>query len=61
MDKVMFTNYSGSPFKFMDIDFRIIQEKDLLCIVKKLKADASTDSLKEGTFADLENTGTPHV
>lgn len=56
--KVMYTNYTGSPFKFMDIDLRIMHEKDVLCEVKQLKKNV--DSLTEGTYADLENTGTPH-
>jgi co-chaperonin GroES (HSP10) len=56
-DKVMFTNYSGSPFKFLDVDLRIIIERDLLGKVKQLKKNV--DGLNEGTFAELENTGTP--
>lgn len=56
-DKVMFTNYSGSPFKFLDIDLRIIIERDLLGKVKQLKKNV--DGLNEGSFADLTNTGTP--
>jgi co-chaperonin GroES (HSP10) len=56
-DKVMFTNYSGSPFKFMDIDLRIIIERDLLGKVKQLKHNV--EGLNEGNFADLENTGVP--
>jgi chaperonin GroES len=57
-DKVMFTNYTGSQFKFLDIDFRIVVEKDLLALVKQLKSNV--ESLNEGSFADLVNTGTPH-
>jgi co-chaperonin GroES (HSP10) len=58
-DKVMFTNYTGHPFKFMRKDFRMVTEKDLLCLVKQLKS--AVPGLNEDTFADLENTGTPHV
>ncbi len=56
-NKVMFTSYSGSPFKFLDLDLRVIVEKDLLCLVKPLKKNV--EGLNEGTFADLSNTGTP--
>ena len=54
-DKVMFTNYSGSPFNFLGLDYRIIVEKDLLMKVKQLKK--STDGISEGTFADIQNAG----
>jgi co-chaperonin GroES (HSP10) len=54
-DKVMFTNYTGSPFKFLDVDLRIIIEKDLLGKVKQLKK--SVDGLTEGSFAELDNVG----
>lgn len=54
-DKVMFTNYSGSPFKFLNIDLRIIIEKDLLAKVKKLKSNV--DGINEGSFAELDNVG----
>jgi len=56
-EDVMFTSFSGSPFKFLDIDLRIIIERDLLGKVKQLKKNV--DGLNEGTFAALENTGTP--
>ncbi len=56
-NKVMFTSYSGSPFRFLDLDLRVIVEKDLLCLVKPLKK--SVEGLNEGTFAELENTGVP--
>lgn len=56
-DKVMFTNYTGSPFKFLDIDLRICIERDLLGKVKQLKK--VTDGLNEGNFADLQNIGVP--
>jgi len=58
-DKVMFTNYSGSPFKFLDIDLRIIIEKDLLGKVKQLKKNV--EGINEGTFAELDNMGVPRV
>ena len=57
-DKVLFTNYTGSPFKFMKVDLRVMQERDLLCLVKQLKNNVQ--GLTEGSYADLENTGTPH-
>lgn len=57
-DKVMFTNYTGSPFKFLGIDFRVCQEKDLLLLVKQLKKNVG--GLSEGTYADLDNTGMAH-
>lgn len=54
-DKVIFTNYSGSPFKIADVELRIIIERDLLGIVKFLKK--GVDSMNEGTFADIANAG----
>ena len=57
-DKVLFTNYGGQPFKFIDQDLRIIVEKDLLGLVKKLKQNV--DGLTEGTFAELDNIGIAH-
>lgn len=54
-NKVMFTSYAGSPFKFLDVDLRVIVERDLLCLVKPLKKNI--EGLNEGTFADLQNTG----
>jgi co-chaperonin GroES (HSP10) len=54
-DKVMFTSFSGSAFKFLDLDLRIIIEKDLLGKVKQLKK--SVDGINEQPFADLDNTG----
>jgi co-chaperonin GroES (HSP10) len=58
-DKVMFTNYSGSPFKFMDLDLRVIIEKDLLGKVKQLKKNV--EGLTEGNFAELDNAGVSRV
>lgn len=57
-DKIMFTNYTGTPFRFLDIDFRIMTEKDILGKVKMLKKNV--DGISSGTYADLENTGTVH-
>jgi co-chaperonin GroES (HSP10) len=57
-DKVLFTNYTGSPFKFLKKDLRVVHEKDLLCIVKQLKR--TTQGLTEGGFADIENVGIAH-
>ena len=54
-DKVMFTNYSGSPFNFIGLDLRIIIERDLLGKVKQLKSNI--EGLTEGKFAEIENTG----
>lgn len=54
-DKVIFTNYSGSPFKIAEVELRIIIERDLLGIVKMLKK--GVDSMNEGTFADIANAG----
>ena len=56
-EKVMFTSYSGSPFKFSGQDLRIIIERDLLGKVRQLKKNV--DSLNESSFAELENTGVP--
>lgn len=55
--KVLVSTYSGIPFKFMDIDFKIMVEKDVLGIIKQLKNDM--ESINQGTFADLENMGVP--
>lgn len=57
--KVMFTNFTGTPFKFLDIDFRVIHEDDVLCEVRQLKS-SGVDGLNSGTYADLENTGVAH-
>lgn len=56
-NKVMFTSWSGSPFNFLGLDLRVIIEKDLLCLVKSLKVN--TDSINEGSFAELANMGVP--
>ncbi len=57
-DKVLFTNYTGSPFKFIETDLRVCCEKDILCIAKLLKPNV--DGLTEGTYAELDNIGVPH-
>jgi co-chaperonin GroES (HSP10) len=54
-EKVLFTNYIGTPFKFMEIKLRILHEKDILCSVKKLKSNI--DNMEIGNFAEIENTG----
>lgn len=58
-DKVIFTTYTGSPFKLLEQDLRIALERDILGIVKQLKSNV--EGLTEGSFVDLDNTGTPHV
>lgn len=58
-DKVIYTTYTGSPFEFMDCPLRVIMERDLLGLVKQLKSNV--EGLTEGSFVDLDNTGTPHV
>jgi co-chaperonin GroES (HSP10) len=57
-EKIMFTSFTGSPFIFLDMSLRIINEKDVLCSVKQLKANV--EGLNEGRFADLDNTGVAH-
>lgn len=56
--KVLVATYSGVPFKFMDIDFKIMIEKDILGIIRQLKASA--DGLAQGSYADLDNVGVAH-
>jgi co-chaperonin GroES (HSP10) len=56
--KVMFTNYTGTPFEFMDIKFRMMHEDDVLGEVRQLKK--GVDGLTSGSFADLENAGVAH-
>lgn len=53
--KVLLATYSGVPFKFMDIDFKIMIEKDILGIMVQLKN--VTDGMQQGTYADIENVG----
>lgn len=53
--KVLLATYSGVPFKFMDIDFKIMVEKDILGIMKQLKT--TTEGMNQGTYADMENLG----
>lgn len=57
-DKVLFTNYTGSPFTFLDVALRVCQERDLLGILKQLKKNV--DGVVSGSYADLENTGVVH-
>jgi len=56
--KVLIATYSGVPFKFMDIDFKIMIEKDILGIMRQLKN--VTGSMEQGTYADLDNLGIAH-
>lgn len=56
--KVMFTNYTGTPFKFLDIDFRIMHEEDVIGEVRQLKK--GIDGITSGTFVDLDNAGVAH-
>lgn len=58
-DKVMFTKYSGSPFKFLGLDLRIVIERDLLARVKQLKRTA--EGINEGSFTELDNLGVPRI
>jgi len=53
--KVLLATYSGVPFKFMDVDFKIMVEKDILGIIKQLKNVA--EGMHQGTYADMENLG----
>lgn len=53
--KVLLATYSGVPFKFMDIDFKIMVEKDILGIIRQLKN--VVDGMHQGTYADMENLG----
>lgn len=55
--KVMFTNYTGTPFEFVGLDFRLIHEMDILCEVRPIKQGGS---LTTGTYAELDNTGVAH-
>jgi len=56
--KVLLATYSGIPFRFMDMDMKVIVEKDILGIIRELGTD--TEGLHQGTYADLENLGVPH-
>src|SRR5579859_6845887 len=47
--------YSGVPFKFLEIDFKIMVEKDILGIMRQLAK--VTDGMQQGTYADLDNVG----
>lgn len=58
-DKVLYTNYTGNKFEFMDNKLRTCVEKDLLCIIKK-KTDKSVDGITQVGFEDLENVGIPN-
>jgi co-chaperonin GroES (HSP10) len=53
--KVLLATYSGVPFKFMDIDFKIMIEKDILGIIIQLKKVA--DGMHQDSYADMENLG----
>ena len=53
--KVLTATYSGVPFKFMDIDFKIMVEKDVLGILRPLKQNV--DGIQQGTYAELMNVG----
>jgi len=53
--KVLLATYSGVPFKFMDIDFKIMVEKDILGIIRQLKT--VTDGMHQDSYADMENLG----
>jgi len=56
--KVLVATYTGIPFRFMDIDLKVLVEKDVLGILKQLKETA--DGLSQGTYADLDNVGIAH-
>lgn len=60
-EKVVYTNYAGSEFKYAGVDLRIIIEKDLLCKLKKLKTDSPDVSVKIEQYADLKEAGLPDV
>lgn len=57
-DRVIYTNYTGTQFKMLDEDLRVIIEKDILGKIKQLKANA--DAIVQGEYADLANTGVVH-
>ena len=57
-DRVIYSSYTGTQFKLLDIDLRSMHEKDVLGKIKQLKPQA--DVITQGSFADLENTGVPH-
>lgn len=52
-DKVQYTNYTGVSYNFMKIDLVVACEKDLLCIVKKLKSNV--DQITEKPMSEEEN------
>lgn len=56
--KVLVATYSGIPFRFMDIDFKVMIEKDILGIIRQLKPNV--ENLAQGSYADLENVGIAH-
>lgn len=57
-DKVMYSSYYGTKFEFVGNLLRIGTEKDLFCLVKQLKQNV--DTVKEQSFAELENSGVAH-
>lgn len=57
-DKLLYTSYTGTPFNFCDCDLRVMVEKDAIAILKQLKTNV--DSIEQRSYADLQNTGTPH-
>ena len=57
-DKVMYSSYYGTKFEFCGNILRIGTEKDLFCLVKQLKSNV--DTVREQSFADLENSGVAH-
>jgi len=56
-DKVLYTNYTGTQFKLLDIALRAMHEKDVIGKIKQLKPTA--DIIRHEPFAELENTGVP--
>lgn len=56
--KILMATYTGVPFKFLDIDMRVLIEKDVLGILRQLKSN--TENIEQGTYADLDNVGIAH-
>jgi co-chaperonin GroES (HSP10) len=53
--KVLTATYTGVPFEFLDIKFKIIVEKDILGIMLQMKDVVY--GVNQGTYADMENLG----
>lgn len=55
--KVLITKFTGTPFIFDGLNLRHVVERDIICEIKKLREDVTTEDIKETPYDAPVSTG----